>query len=194
MDSKAKQSHIQHGIKMDRRVKDITGKKYGKLSVISFSHINDCRMSVWNCLCDCGTHKKIRANSLSTGAVISCGCYNKEHNLYKMMDTSPIEFLYFNYQRGSKARNIEFDLTMECFSILVVSSCHYCGDLESNTLRRYKKEEFKYNGIDRKDSSLGYTIDNCVPCCVRCNFSKGIMTEQEFDIWIRKVYAFRNKS
>jgi 5-methylcytosine-specific restriction endonuclease McrA len=32
---------------------------------------------------------------------------------------------------------------------------------------------FLYSGIDRKDNEKGYTEENCVPCCKRCNGIKG---------------------
>lgn len=35
------------------------------------------------CHCDCGTEKWIRVDSLSSGKIQSCGCYNKENNFYK---------------------------------------------------------------------------------------------------------------
>lgn len=42
-------------------------------------------------------------------------------------------------------------------------------------MRRYT-----YNGVDRLDSSMGYTPDNCVPCCWECNNMKGAsLTEEE---------------
>lgn len=36
----------------------------------------------------------------------------------------------------------------------------------------YVKDEIRVNGIDRIDSSKGYSIDNCVPCCTMCNRMK----------------------
>ena len=44
------------------------------------------------------------------------------------------------------------------------------------------------NGIDRVDSSKGYTLDNCVPCCSICNTMKLNYTLQEFSDHITKVY------
>lgn len=36
------------------RVKDITGQRFGCLTVIRFSHLNDRHKAVWICACDCG--------------------------------------------------------------------------------------------------------------------------------------------
>ncbi len=56
-------------------VKDIAGLKFGKLNVISFSHIEDNKRkaSFWNCVCDCGNKKIIQGASLSRGLSKSCG-------------------------------------------------------------------------------------------------------------------------
>jgi hypothetical protein len=68
--------------------------------------------------------------------------------------------------------------------------CHYCGSPPSN-LAKQKKRTFRYNGLDRKDSSLPHTLDNVVPCCKTCNFAKQGVGYEEFLVWIAKVYAHR---
>ena len=45
-----------------------------------------------------------------------------------------------------------------------------------------------HNGIDRVDSTMGYAIDNCVPCCKTCNIAKHTMTTIEFAGWINRAY------
>ena len=47
--------------------------------------------------------------------------------------------------------------------------CHYCGETD-----------WKLLGVDRKDSSLPHTKENCVPCCKHCNEKKGITPYEEF--------------
>ncbi len=56
---------------------DLTGKKFGRLTVVEFSHKNRNRV-YWKCQCDCGNEVTIRADGLKTGHTNSCGCYNKE--------------------------------------------------------------------------------------------------------------------
>ena len=52
---------------------DITGEKYGRLTVISRAG-NIGRRTAWVCNCDCGNPHIARGNSLRTGEVKSCGC------------------------------------------------------------------------------------------------------------------------
>lgn len=54
---------------------NLVGNKYGKLTVIEFSH-SDGKHRFWKCKCDCpkGTEVIVRGSDLSTGKVRSCGC------------------------------------------------------------------------------------------------------------------------
>lgn len=57
---------------------DISGQRFGRILVESFSHMGDKSKSIWNCLCDCGLKVKIRKDSLHSGRTKSCGCLKKE--------------------------------------------------------------------------------------------------------------------
>lgn len=52
---------------------DISGKKYNKLTAISFDH-NSGHEHYWLFLCDCGKSKVIRKGIVVRGEQISCGC------------------------------------------------------------------------------------------------------------------------
>ena len=62
---------------MHKRIIDITGKKFGRLFVIKFVGVIR-RVSMWECLCDCGNIKNIAGIDLRSGHTTSCGCYLKE--------------------------------------------------------------------------------------------------------------------
>ncbi len=57
-----------------KSTKDLTGKKFGKLIVLSFSHYSNDKYAYWNCRCDCGCEKTVYSYNLISGAVKSCGC------------------------------------------------------------------------------------------------------------------------
>lgn len=63
---------------MVRANKDLTGKRYGKLTVLKQDTEKDSRYSYWICLCECGNVKSIRGSSLTSGKQISCGCVRRE--------------------------------------------------------------------------------------------------------------------
>ena len=56
-------------------------------------------------------------------------------------------------------------------------TCYYCGEWLINGGARSGPSSLT---IDRKDNQLGYTLDNIVLCCRRCNLIKGAwLTEQQ---------------
>lgn len=63
---------------------------------------------------------------------------------------------------------------------LIVSKCDYCDYEPTWPENRV--------GIDRVDNEIGYTIENCVPCCFTCNSAKGIMSYVEFKAWVERIY------
>lgn len=58
---------------------DITGKKFGKLTVTAFAFSRPRnRESMWNCSCDCGGNKLAWAKLLVNGTTKSCGCIKRD--------------------------------------------------------------------------------------------------------------------
>ena len=53
---------------------DITGKKFGRLTVIGYACTNKSRKSVWKCKCECGKETFVVGNRLIKGHTKSCGC------------------------------------------------------------------------------------------------------------------------
>ena len=78
---------------------DITSKRYGKLTVLEYSHtITECKVNrpCWLCLCDCGNTTTVCGHRLKSGNTMSCGCqYNKTSN----REASIISLIY-RYPEG----------------------------------------------------------------------------------------------
>jgi len=64
--------------RLKNKAKDFTGEKFGKLTVISLSHISKHNHRHWFCLCECGGTSTPNTNSLTCGHTISCGCHKSE--------------------------------------------------------------------------------------------------------------------
>jgi len=54
--------------------KDLTGKIFGKLTVIEYKGKNKFKDSLWLCTCECGNSKIISGTSLRNSGTKSCGC------------------------------------------------------------------------------------------------------------------------
>lgn len=78
---------------------------------------------------------------------------------------------YGVYQRTAELKNLIFELSLETFCEIVQQNCHYCGEFSENKT---------FNGIDRKDQTKGYVLDNCVPSCQMCNMIKNTLNEDKF--------------
>ena len=59
--------------KARERIIDITGNRYGLLTVLNRNMEIDDGISRWDCLCDCGRKVRLTKNSLLSGTS-SCGC------------------------------------------------------------------------------------------------------------------------
>ena len=62
-----------------RRIKDLTGQQFGKLTVIRYSHIDSTGRAVWECHCECGKSVNVKSVNLVRGFTESCGCGRAEN-------------------------------------------------------------------------------------------------------------------
>lgn len=60
------------------KLRDLTGQKFGRLTVINRGNNNPQGKPKWNCLCDCGCIKEFNPSSLLNGTCKSCGCLQRE--------------------------------------------------------------------------------------------------------------------
>jgi hypothetical protein len=127
------------------------------------------------CECSCGKVLRLRTYDVIFGKVRSCGC------LSTIQENSAIKLnRYFNkYQRSAKEKGYTFNIPLEIFKQLIEANCHYCGSPPRNLVNLYGRN-LLCNGIDRKNQSIGYEIDNALSCCRYCNYSKGILPYDEF--------------
>ena len=58
---------------------DLTGQKFGRLTVIERAGNNKCRTDAWLCKCSCGEERVIDSRRLTSGNTKSCGCYKAEY-------------------------------------------------------------------------------------------------------------------
>lgn len=60
------------------KLKDLTGEKFGRLTVLKRYGSNKKGQAMWMCECECGNINIVNGSNLRTGHVMSCGCLNKE--------------------------------------------------------------------------------------------------------------------
>ena len=57
---------------------DITGRRFGRLTVLGLSHSDKHGKTQWFVRCDCGIEKSCSGGGLIKGSYISCGCFRLE--------------------------------------------------------------------------------------------------------------------
>lgn len=172
-------------------IDDESGKVYGRLKVLERDK-NYVKKSldgkvlkskaVWKCQCVCGNIVSVRASNLRDGHTKSCG--NCEPSW-----RAGFNAVLGRMKQSARERNIVWNLSKEQVKELTSEKCFYCNREPSqiSTGKSYKGQ-YVYNGIDRVDNTKGYIIENCVPCCKWCNFSKNTMSQNDFKIMIENIY------
>lgn len=62
------------------RFDNLTGKRFGRLTVVGLSPKKSGRKSYWVCKCDCGNEIVVRSDALKCGNTKSCGCLKQEQD------------------------------------------------------------------------------------------------------------------
>jgi len=172
-----------------RQYEDLLGKTVGNFEVLELSHVvtkGSMPGAHWKVKClRCGDVVVRRGSDLKK--IQSCGCLRR-----KAPGVSGFNRLLRMYKANARNKKREFSLTKEEFRTLTKQDCHYCGappagvcgDTRRNNLSH---SSYVYNGIDRKDSSKGYTKENCLPCCGTCNRMKMELSYDDFLNVVRKI-------
>lgn len=161
------------------RRRDLMGQRFVRLEVLGFAGVGRRRRSLWHCRCDCGKVCVVFGDRLLAGDTKSCGCMKAQR--MQPPGIAACNRLRQEYRSAARRHGRSFELTKTQFHDLTSSNCYYC-DAPPSSRMEYKKcnGPYVYNGIDRADNTKGYTLDNARPCCKRCNYFKGALSEQDF--------------
>lgn len=144
--------------------------------------------------CDCGVIFAAYSYNLENGTTRRCtACANKDRlgkpNLKNRID--PVQRTIndqWNVFRKCARKHGEEFITKDKWLSLVTSDCVYCQSPPTNIRRAVAHaQDFRYNGVDRIDSSLGYVSGNVQTACWTCNRMKGNLSHEAFLAHIRKI-------
>ncbi len=175
-----------------RKLIDERGNRYGRLLVreLVSENYGSRRGASWWCDCDCGNRIPARGIMLRAKHTKSCGCVNRERLSARRLPEGEAAFniVYRKVQGGATKRNLVWELTKDQVRQLVTAPCHYCGIAPVRCVTRWTGN-FSWNGVDRKDSRLGYTVKNCVTACSSCNSMKCSIPYEDFVARIKRMAA-----
>ena len=165
----------------------LVGTTQGRWEV--FEHICVNKRHLLKCRCiHCGTEQIVRAGNISSGRSRGCRtCANTDRRNGHAAQSQVLS----SYRTNARLRSREWALTEDQFLTLCKGVCHYCNRAPY-TLKVFPYDSFLYNGIDRKDNSKGYTVDNSLTCCKECNMCKGSMPYEKFIKWIKLIRGDSN--
>ena len=166
---------------------DRVGQRHGKLLIIKRLIVKNSSCARWLCKCDCGKEVSVLSCNLGLGrGTNSCGCTRR-----KTLSLKPYEALYKSLIRNTKH---EINLTYEEFvEFTKIKKCHYCNS-EIKWAEFYTDKNGRAYNLDRKDNLIGYSKENCVVCCAKCNLGKGrIFTYEEWKIVGNALKSFYDR-
>ena len=149
-------------------VKDVTGQRFGRLSVIQRSGSTRSGIATWRCLCDCGRECVVEGAKLRKGNTKSCGCLHDEvakermtvhgksgtrlYAIWKAMHHRCFNPTDKNYSRYGGRGILVCDEWLHNFQAFycwaMANGYDACAPLGKCT-------------IDRIDNDKGYSPDNC---------------------------------
>jgi hypothetical protein len=183
----------------------VISNKYIGFKVVDIIYDYDCdihRKRKAECLCDCGEEFVCRVDALKDKrGCKKCGCkHGGKSRLLPNFEGAKHNY-FKSYVHNAVVRKIQFNLSYEEFNSIIIQDCHYCGMSPQNQSYLCKSKEkygkFFASGVDRVYNEKGYSLDNVVPCCTKCNMMKKTLPYEMFlehvcDIYEHMKHGFNN--
>lgn len=142
---------------------DISGYKFGRLTVIEKSGSHKKGYALWLCCCECGETTIVRSDKLKSGNTMSCGCLMSEKFSEKKVKHGLSKSPIYTVWRGMKSR---------CYNKNHVGYKNYggrgieiCDEWKEDFERFYifcvKNKWRKGLEIDRINNNGNYEPSNC---------------------------------
>lgn len=148
-----------------RPVEDLTGKRFGKLTVTErvFDEKSKQRSAIWSCICDCGNTRIVRSKHLKDGTARACKACAREEGIKKHTIHGMTNTRLFNIWSGMLVRcNCPNDARYRYYGGRGIS---VCDEWSKSFISFY--EWSMANGytdslsIDRIDNDGNYEPSNC---------------------------------
>lgn len=171
--------------------RDLTGQKFGRLTVLYELPERKNGKIQWRCRCDCGNEKDVLSTSLTSGHTQSCGCLQKEKT--SAANKRNIDLVGHRFGRlvvlSRSATSAKWVCRCDCGNLVEVTTTHLktghtksCGCLQKDitsevrgiNLKGQRFGLFTVEGLDieKSTSEKKYWICQC-DCGNRISVSTG---------------------
>ena len=150
----------------ERTLEDLTGKRFGRLTVIK--RVPSKNLTKWLCRCDCGKEIEALGNNLKRGHTTSCGCYREEKRptlAYKHGLKHTRAYMIWEKMKGRCL--CETNPSYPRYGGRGITICDEWRDnpvafIEWAYANGYREDaEYGECTVDRIDVDKGYSPDNC---------------------------------
>jgi len=86
------------------------------------------------------------------------------------------KYIYWDSRRDDNKRGFKNDLTKEHIADQIAKGCSYCGETELRMT------------MDRINNDVGHTMENTLPACIRCNYTRRNMP---YEAWVVVARAMK---
>jgi len=169
------------------KFKDLSGKKFGKWTVLRRTESSRSGHTRFECICECGNVKNVLSTHLIRGNSNHCGCYvlrGPEHPQWKGHGEISADF-WDSIKRGADGRKgrrtaVSFDITIQQAWDLFEAQSRRCALTGLALVMGQRHNHLRTASLDRIDNSKGYTIDNVQWLHKDINRMKGTFDEKYF--------------
>ena len=149
-------------LSIPKNIKNIIGKKYGRLIVVSYLGSNRHQQVKWGCLCKCGNKATPTTAALNSGKTKSCGCLQKEvlstlASTHKMSKTSEYKSWSGMIQRCTNKKNPRY----ASYGGRGIKVCDKWTNSFELFFQDIGNKPSPKHSIDRINNNKGYNPENC---------------------------------
>lgn len=145
------------------RIKNLIGKRFGRLLVLENTNKKKELNYVWKCLCDCGNICEIRGGCLTGGQTRSCGCLIKEINAKLCKQRSGEN--HYKWIKDRNKVNPRSRLTQKSFRQSIFNrdnfTCKKCNQYGGNLVAHHLDG---YHWCNSKRNNINNGVTLCVTC------------------------------